>query len=78
MPDAQDRVADSERLHKRGRRRRRCRGSDAARPERVHVTSVPRHGRRPWLLLHQTVEQPVRAQTTVVLGTHQPRHCKYW
>lgn len=78
MPDAQDRVADPERLHKRGGRRGRRRGSDAARPERVHSTSVPRHRRRLGVLLVQTVQQLVRAQTTIVLGTHQPRNCKYW
>lgn len=78
MPDAQDRVADPERLHKRGRRRGRCRGPNAACPKRVHTASVPRHRCRPGLLLVQTVQQPVRAQTAVLLGTHQPRHCKYW
>lgn len=61
MPYAQDRVADPERLHKRGRRCGRCRSSNAARPERVHTASVPRHGHSPGLLLVQTVKQPVRA-----------------
>lgn len=77
MPDTQDCVADPERLHKRGRRRGRCGSSDAARPERVHAAGVSRHRRRPRLLLVQTVEQLVRAQAAVVLGAHQPRHCKY-
>lgn len=78
MSDAKDRFANLKRLHKRGRRRGRRRCSDAARPQRVHVASVPRHGCRPGILLVQAVQQPVRAQTAVVLGTHQPWHCKYW
>jgi len=78
MLDAQNRVADPERLHKRGRRCGRRRGSDAASPQRVHAASVPRHRRRLGILLVQAVQQPVRAQAAVVLGAHQPRHCKYW
>jgi len=78
MLDAKNRVADPERLHKRGRRRRRRRSSDAASPQRVYATSVPRHRRCLGILLVQTVQQPIRAQAALVLGTHQPRHCKYW
>lgn len=77
MPNAQNRIVDPERLHKCGRRRSRCRSSNATRPERVHVASLPRNGCGTGLFLIQTVEQPVHAQTTIVLGAHQSRHCKY-
>jgi len=77
LSHAQNRVADPERLYKRGGRcSRRC-GPNAARPERVHATSVPRHRRRSWLLFVQAVQQSGRAQAAVVLGTYQPRHCKH-
>jgi hypothetical protein len=77
MPDTQDRFTYLERLHKRGRRRSWRRGSNVTRPKRVHSPSVSCHRCRLGVLLIQTVKQLGRVKTSVVLGTHQPRNCKY-